>query len=186
MLVSTGNVIPIYNVRANEGSASTQPLPEPLQHAVDDALDRVCDPELPGVTIRDLGVLRQSGLCDDGSIEVVITPTYSGCPAVVAIREAIIVELAAAGFDQVIVTEALSPPWSSDDISESGHEALRELGIAPPRGATCADPVPASGLECPQCGSTETRLLTEFGSTACKAMYRCAGCSETFDYFKGF
>jgi ring-1,2-phenylacetyl-CoA epoxidase subunit PaaD len=138
-------------------------------------LDQVFDPELPGLTLWDLGVL-QAIEKKDQYIEVVITPTYSGCPAVDAMTQDIIAALKNSGFDDVIVTLALAPAWNTDMISPAGKKQLRALHIAPPdaEGKVC----------CPVCDSDNTQVLSEFGSTACKAMYRCGDCMEVFDYFK--
>ncbi len=149
-------------------------------------LDEIKDPELPMLSISDLGILREFGRSDTGQLTVVITPTYSGCPAVRAIRLAIESALRAHGYENVAVIERLFPAWTTDWMSAAGKAALVANGIAAPLPAACSNPVPAEGLSCPNCQATETRLLTEFGSTACKAMYRCDSCLETFDYFKGF
>ncbi len=145
-----------------------------------DILDQVCDPELPGLTLWDLGVLQDVQLSNDASnnqqITVVLTPTYSGCPAVDAMSEDAIKALNNAGFNQVKVTVTLAPAWSTDMISPNGKKQLQALSIAPPN--------EHDHVDCPVCGSGETEVLSQFGSTACKAMYRCQSCSEVFDYFK--
>lgn len=140
-----------------------------------DMLDVVCDPELPGLTIWDLGVL-QDVTVDGEQIEVVITPTYSGCPAVDAMKADITSALNAQGYQQVKVKVALSPAWGTDMISPAGKQHLAKIHIAPPQ----ADDEPS----CPVCGSENTSVLSQFGSTACKALHRCDDCFETFDYFK--
>jgi ring-1,2-phenylacetyl-CoA epoxidase subunit PaaD len=143
----------------------------------------VPDPELPCVTVADLGILRSVDVKDDVAIAKV-TPTYSGCPAVVAIELAIEAVLRKAGFD-VRIERVLSPAWTTDWITDEGREKLRAFGIAPPA-ASCTgrrffdDPEVA----CPHCGSVSTRKVSEFGSTPCKAHYRCQNCAEPFDYFK--
>ena len=143
----------------------------------------VPDPEVPCVTVADLGMLRQVRV--SGSVaEADVTPTYSGCPATLAIELAIEVALRQAGFDARI-NRVLSPPWTTDWITPEGREKLRAYGIAPPENgqpklALFADPQ----VTCPRCGSRETELLSAFGSTACKAQYRCTACAEPFDYFK--
>lgn len=149
-------------------------------------LAEVKDPELPMLSIEDLGVLRSIGRTATGQLCIVITPTYSGCPAMRVIEESIEQALVAAGYEQPLVVEQLFPVWTTDWMSRAGRAALQEHGIAAPLPANCAQPVPEEGLVCPNCGSDATRRLSEFGSTACKAMYRCADCYETFDYFKGF
>lgn len=150
-------------------------------------LERVPDPEIPVVSIVDLGIVRAVH-CEDGVCEVTITPTYSGCPAMRAIEDDIVNVLKAHGMTQVRVVTRLAPAWTTDWMSERGREALRNYGIAPPRERAVdisgivrrADP----DVPCPQCGSMRTRLISAFGSTACKALYRCNACGEPFDYFK--
>jgi ring-1,2-phenylacetyl-CoA epoxidase subunit PaaD len=143
----------------------------------------VPDPELPMLTIADLGILRDVSV-DGRSVEVTITPTYSGCPAMDAIRTDI--KAALAGYD-VTVHTALSPPWTTDWITEAGRAALAEHGIAPP-GPRPAGPVLipllATPTRCPRCGSGQTREISRFGSTACKSLHACSACGEPFDAFK--
>lgn len=146
------------------------------------ALEAVTDPEIPVLTIADLGVLRDVRV-DDGGIEVTITPTYSGCPAMTAIT--LDIHAALAGLGPVRVRTVLAPAWTTDWITEDGRRKLLEYGIAPPpqaagRGALLGHAEPA----CPLCGSQETELLSAFGSTACKALHRCLRCREPFDAFK--
>jgi len=144
----------------------------------------VADPEIPVLTIADLGVLRDVRADGDGVI-VDITPTYSGCPAMTMIKLEIEIALERAGIRNAHVREVLSPPWTTDWMTEAGREALRAYGIAPPapragrRALFGADEV-----HCPQCGSADTERLAEFGSTSCKALWRCKACKEPFDYFK--
>ena len=138
---------------------------------VEAVLERVMDPEIPVVSIADLGILRE--VHDD---RVVITPTYSGCPATEVIERSVREALDQAGFRDVAIETALYPPWTTDWISERGKEALRRYGIAPPDLARAAT--------CPQCGSTETEEVSRFGSTPCKAQWRCRSCLEPFDRFK--
>jgi ring-1,2-phenylacetyl-CoA epoxidase subunit PaaD len=141
----------------------------------------VVDPEVPVLSIDDLGVLREVTVTDDG-VEVVITPTYSGCPAMDAIREDVVRALTAAGFDEVRVRLVLSPAWTTDWISAKGRAALKEYGIAPP---SAAGPVSLRlSVKCPHCGSLDTREVAHFGSTSCKALFVCRGCGEPFDHFK--
>ncbi|MFP3466109.1 1,2-phenylacetyl-CoA epoxidase subunit PaaD [Leifsonia sp. SIMBA_070] len=141
----------------------------------------VVDPEVPVLTIDDLGVLREVSVSDDG-VEVVITPTYSGCPAMDAIREDVVRTLTTAGFGDVHVRLALSPAWTTDWISAAGRSALKEYGIAPP---SAAGPVSLRlSVKCPHCGSLDTREVAHFGSTSCKALFVCRECSEPFDHFK--
>jgi ring-1,2-phenylacetyl-CoA epoxidase subunit PaaD len=148
----------------------------------------VTDPELPMLTLEDLGVLRDVSLDQDGRVVVSITPTYSGCPAMATMRDDLVRSLQDAGLE-VTVKVSLSPPWSSDWITERGRNALAEAGISPP-GPTRPGPVLLSlsptrrELTCPRCGSAQVSLTSEFGSTACKAMYRCGECLEPFDHVK--
>lgn len=141
------------------------------------------------LTLADLGVLRDIEQDHDGTLVVVITPTYSGCPAMATMRDDLVHRLTDAGFDRVRVKVQLSPPWTSDWISEEGRKALTDNGISPP-GAAPRGPVLLSlaptrrAIHCPQCGSGDTEVTSEFGSTACKALYRCRACGEPFDHFK--
>ncbi len=153
----------------------------------------VCDPEIPVLTVEDLGILRGVRLSDDGgprpAVEVTITPTYSGCPAMDAIRDDLLAAFYAAGYPSVQVRMVLSPAWTTDWMSEAGKAKLAEYGIAPPTGHSAAGghsgPVRlALQVKCPQCSSLNTKELTRFGSTSCKALYVCQDCKEPFDYFK--
>jgi len=144
-------------------------------------LSSVVDPEIPVLTLQDLGVLRDISV-NDGEVKVSITPTYAGCPAMEAMRADIESTLAAAGYERVIVQQILSPAWSTDWMSQSGREKLRAYGIAPPVSTACGQP--GGQIECPQCNSGDVKLVSEFGSTACKALYQCQDCREPFDYFK--
>jgi ring-1,2-phenylacetyl-CoA epoxidase subunit PaaD len=150
-------------------------------------LDTVFDPEIPVLTIADLGIIRDVKLADDGSLEVVITPTYSGCPAMAMIEVNIRSVLQEGGFDRVKVTTVLSPPWTTDWLSAGGRIKLQAYGIAAPETPTM-DKSALSGerkaLHCPRCQSTNTQMISQFGSTACKALFRCLDCLEPFDYFK--
>jgi ring-1,2-phenylacetyl-CoA epoxidase subunit PaaD len=144
----------------------------------------VVDPEIPVLTIADLGVLRDVRL-DDDDVTVVITPTYSGCPAMNMIALEVELALAKAGFARVKVETVLSPAWSTDWMTQEGRRKLKAYGIAPPartpgRRALFGE----DKIACPHCGSSETRKLSEFGSTSCKALWRCESCREPFDYFK--
>jgi ring-1,2-phenylacetyl-CoA epoxidase subunit PaaD len=145
----------------------------------------VCDPEVPVLTIADLGVLRDVRRGEAG-IEVVITPTYSGCPAMDLIALQVDLALEKAGIGRRKVTLSLSPAWTTDWMSEAGKDKLRAYGIAPPvgkaRGRAALFGVEA--VACPHCGSADTERVSEFGSTACKAHWRCRACREPFDYFK--
>jgi ring-1,2-phenylacetyl-CoA epoxidase subunit PaaD len=155
--------------------------------AVWEILEQVCDPEIPVITIADLGVLRDVVLHEDGVVEVIITPTYSGCPAMNMIAVEIRLALKQAGIDQIKITTQLSPAWTTDWFSESGKAKLKAYGIAPPVNSSphvhqlFGEEVV---VECPQCHSKNTKVMSQFGSTSCKALYQCQDCKEPFDYFK--
>jgi ring-1,2-phenylacetyl-CoA epoxidase subunit PaaD len=140
-------------------------------------LAQVSDPEIPVISVLDLGVVRHLHYRSDGRLEVGIAPTYSGCPANAVIKADVLRALAGAGFDAV-TADVLAPPWSSDWLSEEGRRKLEAFGIAPPGRRGDA---PAA---CPRCRSVRTARISEFGSTPCKALYRCEECLEPFDYFK--
>jgi ring-1,2-phenylacetyl-CoA epoxidase subunit PaaD len=158
----------------------------------------VCDPEIPVLTIEDLGILRHVRVTkepnsDDGgmvpTVHITITPTYSGCPAMDAIRDDLKEAFRRGGYPSVNVEMVLSPAWTTDWMSETGKAKLQEYGIAPPSGHSNAlrhaGPVRLSlAVKCPQCSSLNTKELTRFGSTSCKALYVCQDCKEPFDYFK--
>jgi ring-1,2-phenylacetyl-CoA epoxidase subunit PaaD len=149
-----------------------------------DAAASVVDPEIPVLTIADLGVLREISV-NDGHVEVAITPTYSGCPAMNMIAIEIELALEREGFSKPKVRTVLSPAWTTDWMSEDGRRKLREYGIAPPIAASSRRALfGVQEVACPQCGSNDTELLSEFGSTSCKALWRCKSCREPFDYFK--
>lgn len=149
-----------------------------------DVAASVVDPEIPVLTIADLGVLRDVVL-DDDRVEVTITPTYSGCPAMNMIALEIELALERAGFHQPKVRTELSPAWTTDWMSEEGCQKLRAYGIAPPQASNSRRALfGEQSVACPQCGSDKTELLSEFGSTSCKALWRCKACREPFDYFK--
>jgi ring-1,2-phenylacetyl-CoA epoxidase subunit PaaD len=144
----------------------------------------VLDPEIPVLTLEDLGVLRGVET-RRGRIVVKLTPTYSGCPATLAIKLAVEAALAEAGMADARVETVLSPPWSTDDITEAGRRKLEAFGIAPPaRGARARSLFGDDMVACPRCGSTRTAKISEFGSTPCKGLWRCETCAEPFDYFK--
>lgn len=144
----------------------------------------VPDPEIPVVTLADLGILRSVSR-RDGRIVVSLTPTYTGCPATQAIALSVEVALAEAGIPDACVETVLSPPWTTDDITDDGRRKLAGFGIAPPvrltRGALILG---TEDVACPRCGSVDTERISEFGSTPCKALWRCRACREPFDYFK--
>lgn len=146
---------------------------------------KVVDPEIPVLTLEDLGVLRDVRVADDGAVEIDITPTYVGCPAMGVFTMDLETELAKAGFDKVRVRTVLSPAWTTDWISAEAKEKLREYGIAPPQGKASRRALFGDEtVTCPRCGSENTEKISEFGSTACKALWKCRDCAEPFDYFK--
>lgn len=145
----------------------------------------VPDPELPVLTLEELGVIREVRLTGPDRVLVELTPTYTGCPAVETMTADIERVLHEHGVAEVSVVKVLSPAWSTDDITAEGRRKLGEFGIAPPRAHAADGPVPLSlSVRCPHCGSTETELLSRFSSTACKALRRCVSCREPFDHFK--
>ncbi|WP_417616205.1 1,2-phenylacetyl-CoA epoxidase subunit PaaD [Oceanisphaera sp.] len=150
-----------------------------------EVLKTVADPEIPVLSITDLGMIRGVDISEDGSVSVRLTPTYSGCPATDILEADILAALDDAGLSPARVKLDLSEAWTTDWMSADGKRKLREYGIAPPQGPACGSHlIPSDGVACPQCGSGHTRLISEFGSTPCKAQYQCRDCLEPFDYFK--
>ena len=155
-------------------------------------LDRVLDPEVPVVSVRDLGIVRDVIEGDDGGMTVVVTPTYSGCPATEVIEESIVAALEGAGLGPVRVEMRRAPAWTTDWMSEKGRRQLRDYGIAPPGpvAAPATAPLrfvprpPPKALACPRCESLQTERIAAFGATACKALWRCTACGEPFEHFK--
>jgi len=143
-------------------------------------LEEIKDPEVPVLSIIDLGIVRDIKMNDD-ELEIIITSTYTGCPAMDIIAADIRAQLTTLGFKRLKITTALSPAWTSDWMSETGKRKLQEYGIAPPDKRFA---IPKDGVECPLCHSNKTRMVSEFGSTACKALFQCNDCKEPFDYFK--
>jgi ring-1,2-phenylacetyl-CoA epoxidase subunit PaaD len=144
-----------------------------IDQAVWDVVAAVSDPEIPVLSITDLGIVREVSLD-----RVVITPTYTGCPATFAIHSDIRAALDLAGYRSTRIETVLAPPWTTDWITDAGREKLRAYGIAPPI------PAGTTAVHCPQCGSTKTAEISRFGSTPCKAQWRCLTCEEPFDLFK--
>jgi ring-1,2-phenylacetyl-CoA epoxidase subunit PaaD len=172
------------------GGASQAPARE-----LREAVAAVVDPEIRVVTIDELGILRAVEIAADGAVVVTIMPTYSGCPAMDAIREDIVAAARGAGAGEVEVRTVFAPAWSTDMISEVGREKLRAAGIAPPPVGGGADgrrtlPLLDTGVTarppCPRCGSPATEEISRFGSTACRSLWRCGGCREPFDHIKAF
>jgi ring-1,2-phenylacetyl-CoA epoxidase subunit PaaD len=143
-------------------------------------LNTVTDPEVPVLTILDLGIVRGVKIIGE-EVEIIITPTYTGCPAMDMITMDIKMKLLENGCKKIKVTSVLSPAWTTDWMSEAGKQKLKNYGIAAPNKKFN---IAADGVQCPQCNSTNTKLLSEFGSTACKALCQCYDCKEPFDYFK--
>ena len=156
------------------------------------ALDQLCDPEIPVVSLREMGILRDVHVSDTG-VEVVITPTYSGCPAMEQIHDDILQSLQQLGVQGQVKTQ-LAPAWTTDWMSDSAKEKLRAYGIAPPNCQSTSTPqtvrftrrLQDDVIACPRCGSTNTTITSAFGSTACKALCKCLNCQEPFDYFKPY
>ena len=149
------------------------------------AIADVPDPEIPVVTLFDLGIVRDVSHAADDRYEVLLTPTYTGCPATAVIATMVRVALDKAGFAEVGIRQVLSPPWTSDWITDAGREKLRAYGIAPPERGDGRGTITDEGRAiCPQCGSAQTTEISRFGSTPCKALWRCDDCAEPFDRFK--
>ena len=184
--LSTNGHLPVATENGNANSLPEQPRitsGDADSRRVWELLSHIKDPEIPVLSIADLGILRDVRV-HGHQAEVVITPTYSGCPALIQIQEDIEKHLTDAGYQPTVTTQ-LAPPWTTEWISDAGRNQLLDYGIAPPlhcaagsRG-TADDPI-----RCPRCRSDQTTLVSEFGSTACKALYRCRHCQEPFDYFK--
>jgi ring-1,2-phenylacetyl-CoA epoxidase subunit PaaD len=157
----------------------------PAQAALLAAAEAVPDPEIPVLTLGDLGVIRDVRVAGDGAVEVDITPTYTGCPATAVIASDVQAALRRAGAEQVRVQTVLSPPWTTDWMSEAGLSKLLEFGIAPPGPASRPRKVQLTfSVRCPHCGSVDTREISRFGSTPCKSLWTCRSCAEPFDSFK--
>ena len=141
-----------------------------------DCLAKVLDPEVPALSIVDLGIVREVDVDSNKVVTVTLTPTYSGCPATEVIESSVVEALERQGIGDVQIKRVLSPPWTTEWITDDGREKLRKYGIAPPS--------PSLEIACPQCESLNTERVSEFGSTACKASWRCRECLEPFEYFK--
>ena len=156
---------------------------------IQNLLNTIPDPEVPVLNINDLGIVRQINIIEPKkSIEIKITPTYSGCPAMDMISTNIRLTLLQNGYTDVLITKVLAPAWTTDWMSEHGKQKLKSYGIAPPGKSHVGDPgvlfAEATKVQCPQCNSYNTKMISEFGSTACKSMYQCNDCKEPFDHFK--
>ena len=177
---------------APAGGVAVTAGPARLSGRAAEIVATVTDPELPMVTLADLGIVREVRETGDGAVVVAITPTYSGCPAMAAIREDIVAALHRGGFGPVDVRTVLSPAWTTDWISESGKAKLAAAGIAPPGAAPkrAAGPVPlvlglrAESVACPHCGHSPTEQIAAFSATACRELRRCPACREPFEHVK--
>ncbi|GHC75711.1 1,2-phenylacetyl-CoA epoxidase subunit PaaD [Streptomyces flavofungini] len=188
-MVTTAPEAPSAAAGPKAPPAPTEPAAAPAPTALEARLHALAgsvpDPELPVLSLAELGVLRSLRVSDTGHVDVELTPTYTGCPAIEAMSAGIEQVLREHGRDDVTVRTVLSPAWSTDDISAEGRRKLAEFGIAPPRPHAADGVVPLTlTVRCPHCGSTDTELLSRFSSTACKALRRCVTCREPFDHFK--
>jgi ring-1,2-phenylacetyl-CoA epoxidase subunit PaaD len=171
-------------VKSVERVARPRPAGE-IELAIWNLAATVVDPEVPVVTIEDLGVLRHVELTEDGGVVVQLTPTYSGCPAIDAMRDDVVSVVTASGYSDVRVEVVLAPAWTTDWISQAGRDKLEANGIAPPAARRADGQVNLGlGVRCPRCQSLHTRQTSRFGSTACKALFVCQRCQEPFDHFK--
>jgi len=164
-----------------------------VKHSIDKKtiysyLEEVKDPEVPVLSVIDMGIIRDVLMHDDDELEIIITPTYSGCPAMDVISMNIRIMLSTLGLKKIKITQVLSPAWTTEWMSEEGKQKLKDYGIAPPnpKQQVCSDKLFAAdeAVQCPICDSYHTHRISEFGSTACKALYQCDDCKEPFDYFK--
>ncbi|HVX51727.1 MAG TPA: 1,2-phenylacetyl-CoA epoxidase subunit PaaD [Chitinophagaceae bacterium] len=151
-------------------------------------LEQVTDPEVPVLSVVDLGIVRKVDVAADNTVTCIVTPTYSGCPATDVININIRLALLEAGFAAVNIQTVLSPAWTTEWMSEAGKQKLKDYGIAPPNVQQVVCTIDAfqqdEAVQCPRCGAYHTTLISRFGSTACKALYKCEECKEPFDYFK--
>jgi ring-1,2-phenylacetyl-CoA epoxidase subunit PaaD len=161
---------------------SIVPLSRSLRNRAFDALSHVPDPEIPCLSVVDLGIVRE--VRDGSPPTLVITPTYTGCPATIVIEASIRAALDGAGLSEMNIETTLSPPWTTDWISDDGREKLRAYGIAPPPKGAARSSLRENDAACPRCGSVHTEEISRFGSTPCKALHRCLACGEPFDLFK--
>lgn len=166
-------------------AASTRQKHRPTETEIWALLESVPDPEIPVLNVVDLGIVRRVDVGADG-VEVLVTPTYSGCPATEVIEQSIVDSLEKNGVGKVRLTRVLSPPWTTAWLSDAGREKLRAYGIAPPQERAGKRELldTLRWIACPRCRSTSTTLVSEFGSTPCKASYKCDDCLEPFEYFK--
>lgn len=163
---------------------TTVPGKQEQKARIYDLLQYVTDPEVPVLSVLDLGIVRDVVVSENKEVTVVITPTYSGCPAMDVIGMQIRMALAGRGFSKVNVELQLSPAWTTDWMSEAGKRKLKEYGIAPPQYSDKKALFEEDAVPCPRCDSTDTELLSQFGATSCKSLYRCLNCLEPFEHFK--
>lgn len=163
----------------------------PEEEKIWSLLEEVKDPEVPVLSIIDLGIVRQVKVIPEkngtAEVQLTITPTYSGCPALDVIQMDIRLKLIEKGYRQVKISQSLSPAWTTDWMTEEGKQKLKDYGIAPPnpKQQFCKiEMFREEAVQCPRCNSYHTEMISQFGSTACKALYRCLDCHEAFDYFK--
>lgn len=180
-----GHASPPADVSCRAGDGEATGTPDPDLACAARVAAAVPDPEIPVVTLADLGILRGVER-QGGEIVVTLTPTYTGCPATSTIALDVATALLAAGLSNARVATVLSPPWSTDDITEAGRRKLRAYGIAPPPASAGRGVVlfATQTVACPRCGTTDTERLSQFGSTPCKALWRCTACAEPFEAFK--
>jgi ring-1,2-phenylacetyl-CoA epoxidase subunit PaaD len=183
-------------VTTERSLSAAEVLPQPSPARARQIAAAVPDPELPMLTLADLGVLRGVEVDEDGVVTASLTPTYSGCPAMAEMRAEVAARLTRAGFREVRIRTVLDPPWTSDWITPRGRSALAEHGIAPPAAAPAQGPGPSPGpvpvelfptrraARCPRCGSADTEETSRFAATACRALHRCRSCLEPFELFK--
>lgn len=173
-------------IAMNARTDIAEPVADQIRRRAWDAASAVPDPEIPVVTVSDLGILRSVDLDEEGRVVARVTPTYSGCPATQMIEQMVLEALQQAGFDDAQVESVLSPAWTTEWISDAGRDKLRKYGIAPPEDASNSKRAlfGETIVTCPHCGSRDTERVSEFGSTPCKALHRCRSCLEPFDYFK--
>lgn len=164
--------------------SQTATSPELERQRLIQELEQVTDPEIPVLSLRDLGVLRDVQLTEDGNVEAVITPTFSGCPAMKEMEDEVLAILHREGYPQASVRTQLKPAWTSDWISQEGRAKLKAYGIAPPRAGAHAETFASSIGECPRCGAESKQVLSFFGATSCKSMYYCPACQEPFEQFR--
>lgn len=166
-------------------SSQAHPVSDPTAADVRALLETVADPEIPVLSVIDLGIVRDI-IIEPGRIEVCVAPTYTGCPATEVIEGSILARLRQSGLSGVTIRRVLSPPWTTDWLTEEGRRKLRAYGIAPPQGGSGKRDLlgTSPGIRCPRCSTSNTTRVSEFGSTPCKASFKCDECLEPFEYFK--